>query len=78
MTTAQRALQLIAALRKRLDEVENTLADRNLSEEKARRLESMLVARRWPPNFMGLTGPSGHDPQVVYQKCDQCDHYRLR
>lgn len=78
MKTAERALKLLVELRKRLDEVEKTLKDEDISEEKAQHLESMLVDRRWPPDFMGLTGPSGYNPQPVYEKCDKCDHYRLR
>jgi hypothetical protein len=77
MNAAERALKLVDQQRKNLDFVEERLRSGDLTHEKIVLLESFLVDRRWPPNFMGLTGPSGYDPKPVYVKCDKCDYYRL-
>jgi hypothetical protein len=78
VNTVQRAQQLLDANREALNEIEKKLKTTNLAEDDAAILESMLVDRRWPPNFMGLTGPAGHNPQPVYEKCNSCNHYRLK
>lgn len=78
MDPAKRTLTLVAELRKGLDTAEEQLKANTLSAESVTALESMLIERRWPPGFAGLTGPSGYDPKPVYIKCDKCSHYRLK
>jgi hypothetical protein len=73
-----RALELVAQLRAHLDQVEQTLKSGTVPDQKVLILESMLIDRRWRPDIMGVTGPSGYDPKPVYEKCPNCTHYRLK
>jgi hypothetical protein len=74
----ERALGLVTELRNKLDVLEEGLRSGSHSDEDVLRIESMLVARRWGPHSMGLTGSWGYDPRAVYEKCSTCDHYRLK
>jgi hypothetical protein len=84
MTDAtNRCLQLLETLDKNMNEIKERLTSGMASEKDTLRIESMLVEwhltkRRWRPDIMGVTGPSGYDPQPVYEKCDTCSKYRLK
>ena len=74
----ERSLELINRLRKRLDSLEDQLRSGHLEESSVSLIESVLVDQIARPNVrLNLTGPHGHDPKPVYEKCDECARYRL-
>jgi hypothetical protein len=75
--TEGRSLEIIAAMRKQLDEAEQALTDGHLTSEGALKMESALVGISISSFYVHLTGQRGYDPQKVFEKCTGCGHYRI-
>jgi hypothetical protein len=79
LTAMERTSHLVGVLRELLDTIETRLKDNpDIPENNVRHIEDLLVdfGRRWP-EVMYLTGPSGYDPQPVYEVCATCGEYKL-
>jgi hypothetical protein len=78
MDNTQRILLLISEIQAFLSNMATEVVIKGaISEDEVKVIESALLQyTRWRP-MMRLTGPSGYNPQPLYEKCDSCGHYRI-